>query len=362
MSNSTKQTNKSNDEVFNEHWHHTQLMAADNYVGTEAFPELGIWLDRDAFLGDLFVVRDTADPVYCIIVGLVSAENIRMQAHGNYSKSFDNMKFSGSKMQLTIKKPVNTIYEADFDLAIKRLEAIQAAIAVGNAPSKYFIIRDDKNNKCLRMSYPIFEHKNKSNDSPARRMLTGTYPIGSDFKDEMQSLVNASKFHVRPLLRVHRYGVQTALKLKDFESELAGALVEITFSLKHYTMGANTPGGPTNTFSGAMHQVLILQDAPPPAISPFDEDQRQGPLRLRQESPKKRKRAITDGDQIAAAQVFGPAPAQKLHEFIQGSSASPHISPAPSEETVASDEGANDKAADVPSKEESRPKKRTRAQ
>lgn len=86
----------------------------------------------------------------------------------------------------------------------------------------------------------------------------------------------------------------------QFESKLVGALIEVTFSLKHYYMAAtSTRTKAYDTFSAKIESISVL--SPPPVVrrSPYKET-------IYTRKPKPMPQMPTRGEQVQAAKVFGP--------------------------------------------------------
>lgn len=130
----------------------------DNYGASVRFNDLWKWKERDATHGDILNVKDTDEPAYIIAVATVSADKLYVKSHGNYTQSFQ-MKLGSAKMQLTLKRPENSLYTSDFDSLLGNLEKVQDAVKSGSYPEQYLIIKDEKGNKSIRLSYPLFEPK-----------------------------------------------------------------------------------------------------------------------------------------------------------------------------------------------------------
>lgn len=130
----------------------------DNYGASPQFNNLWQWKERDATHGDILNVKDTEEPAYIMAVATISADKLYVKSQGNYTQSFQ-MKLGSAKMQLTLKRPEDTIYAADFDTLLANLEKVQDAVKTSTYPQQYLIIQDDKGNKCIRLSYSLFEPK-----------------------------------------------------------------------------------------------------------------------------------------------------------------------------------------------------------
>jgi hypothetical protein len=98
-----------------------------------------------------------------------------------------------------------------------------------------------------------------------------------------------------PVYDTNDYAIKTDL----FAQKLVGSLCEITFVLKHYSMGAQGAVEAHNVFSAHVEAISILKKAPVIAPSPF---KGQG------KRPQHRPQIPTRGEQVNAATAFIPQP------------------------------------------------------
>lgn len=126
----------------------------ENYATSDDFTDLGKWGSSPS--GKTLAIAGTNDPVYIIVIGVVSTSKLYVQPHGNFSNNY-NMKVGNTKLQLTLCRPTGTVFENDFDKAMTNLQLAQENGKIGNEPQQYFIVVDDGGDKALRMSWPIFE-------------------------------------------------------------------------------------------------------------------------------------------------------------------------------------------------------------
>ena len=98
---------------------------------------------------------DTTQPLYCIVVGTVSAEKVYLGKHGNFSLKYNENALK-AKIQFTITRPNDPDFGPDFDKAIDALEEYQRGISE-TSYHRYFILKEDGNG--MRMNFPLFELK-----------------------------------------------------------------------------------------------------------------------------------------------------------------------------------------------------------
>jgi hypothetical protein len=118
-------------------------------------------------------------------------------------------------------------------------------------------------------------------------------------------------------MRVARLGSQELVDPSKFATALPGALVDVTFILRHHFIrGNNTNGGEdSNTFQAFVQQVNILKPPPPPVSSPFQDRRKGGALVIKQ-SPRKSssKQGPSRSEQVTAVDAFGPQAATRAAE------------------------------------------------
>ena len=94
------------------------------------------------------------------------------------------------------------------------------------------------------------------------------------------------------------------IKAELFADKLIGAMCEITFTLRHYSIGVQTkPGGARveahDVFSAKVEAVSVLKNPPVIVRSPF---------KGRTKRPHHRPQIPTRGEQVSAANAFVPQP------------------------------------------------------
>lgn len=111
-----------------------------------------------------------------------------------------------------------------------------------------------------------------------------------DYQDDYDNLIAQGDIQLRdgsmPVWYKDRF-----LKISEFHRYLSGALVEVIFNVKHFLVAPNQKFNKvgSNTYSGQLQQITILDLGPSDSPNPFS--QRQGPLRINQQSPLKPKEA-----------------------------------------------------------------------
>ena len=92
-------------------------------------------------------------PLYCIVVGIVSAEKAYLRKHGNFSLKYNNNALK-AKIQFTITHPNDPEFSPDFDKAVTAFEEYQQGIS--ESPyHRYFILKEEGN--AMHMNFGLFE-------------------------------------------------------------------------------------------------------------------------------------------------------------------------------------------------------------
>lgn len=121
---------------------------------------------------------------------------------------------------------------------------------------------------------------------------TGSWPVQSQYADALAAIVDT---HSVQLLPVYRANDKFVLP-EHVPDAIKGALVEIHFTVKHYTI---SKGSRHDVFSGIMEQIIIIQTAPPSIPNPYRQKLTKGPYKI----------TPTDihADQIRAVAAFVPS-------------------------------------------------------
>jgi hypothetical protein len=158
-------TSKTSD--FSEPWTRATLLKTEAYVASPDFLSRVEWA-RTGIQNNLVVARDPSDPVdvpskpaTCAIVGIVSRSRLYLEPHGNFNPNYDNLKagLEGAKTQFQVVSPTERLqFNADFDIATERLEALQRQAIKDGPNGEYFVVQDGLKN-ALRFSWPLFERR-----------------------------------------------------------------------------------------------------------------------------------------------------------------------------------------------------------
>ncbi|PPQ82748.1 hypothetical protein CVT25_009302 [Psilocybe cyanescens] len=295
---------------FNGPFVRQQLHALPQYAASPSFMNYVQWRGTGSnVLALAGGPTDPIEPAYAIVVGVVVsnrpylvgtaiAYRTSLGVQGNFSPAFaDPLKTAkAAKLQFEIAKPVlDPDFGPDYDVDYDNFLDLQGKIAKTSL-RRFFLIEDGRT---MRFNYPLWEPKTDDNDTPERNAITAGYNVNADCTPWFD-LVKQS----HQLCRLPLYDANENLDTKPetWESKLVGAMVEVTFSLKHYHMAANSQCvKASDTFSAKVESVSILRPPPPVLRSPFKN----------LASPKKLPRTPqtpSRGQQIKAARSFVPFP------------------------------------------------------
>ena len=140
-------------------------MHETSYIATPEFDATVAW--KTHRYGDVLVdkaavarVRETADAIredaVIIVVGVVEPERLYVSPMGNFNSQY-GMDFHKTKFQLSLRRPTDVDFGLDFELAVKKLEKLQDAIA--RMDNKRYLVLRQGGDVSLRFSSPMFELK-----------------------------------------------------------------------------------------------------------------------------------------------------------------------------------------------------------
>ncbi|KAH9483663.1 hypothetical protein JR316_0003133 [Psilocybe cubensis] len=255
---------------------------------------------------DTLVVNNGADgPVdiaHPVLVGRVSDDRPWLEPHGSFNPKYDPEKaIKQAKLAITVVSPIgDPDFEVDFTPSINSLINVQKAIATSNMHQHLLISIGEGTG--IRLNFPIWEKKTEQNKDGGAERFTKSYAVNDECEPWFTTMKEKHYIKQFPLYDSKDDLIQDISVLED---KLVGALVEVTFSLKHYYITSKTDK-PNDTFTAIIENITILK--PPPTVS-------HGPYRSLLSPKKKPARRIqtplgisTRGKQINAAKSFIPVP------------------------------------------------------
>jgi hypothetical protein len=97
----------------------------------------------------------TTQPLYCIVVGTISAEKAHLRKHGNFSTKY-NESAQKAKLGFTLVRPSDPVFGPDFDKAFIALDEHQHGIS--ETPyHRHFLLKEEGNG--MHMNFALFEPK-----------------------------------------------------------------------------------------------------------------------------------------------------------------------------------------------------------
>ncbi|KAJ7498315.1 hypothetical protein B0H11DRAFT_2225949 [Mycena galericulata] len=195
-----------------------------------------------------------------IAIGTVSPALLQTNTQGNWSttsKERFNKKIQDAKYTFMINTPANDpTFAPDFPLALTTLKKIQDKISKSGV-NKWFIVQDGSE-EAIRFSFHVFESKTATTQND-RTLDLRSWIVPRESQESLEEIYDT---HVIREFRVFDTD-KTRVKPRDIPSKLAGALVECSFTVEHNSFPKD------DSFSGIIHQVVILRPAPSKTPSPF---------------------------------------------------------------------------------------------
>ncbi|KAJ3572997.1 hypothetical protein NP233_g2710 [Leucocoprinus birnbaumii] len=264
-----------------------RLMRQSNYLARPGFASTVGW--TSARNGHLLVharsLEDNAqnhnEPTTCTVVGFIEKDRLYASPIGNHNPQYDRP-FSASKFQMTVSCPRSEgELRKDWVAAITVLEKLQSGI--GKTSTYRYLLEGDKRPPSIRLGAHIFEKMEPPNDdeSDIAEFPTSEWPVPASHADALKEIADTHR--VMPLVA---YDENEALILpQNTQLALAGSLVEITFSLRHYLMGKKNEEK-FDCFSGQIEQIVVIRPPGPTLPSPFRNFDRKSPWRPTEEVPE----------------------------------------------------------------------------
>jgi hypothetical protein len=95
----------------------------------------------------------TTEALYCIVIGMISADKAYLGNHGNFSPKFTD-DARKAKLQFTVTRPNDPDFGPDFDKAVLAFEDRQRIIS--DSPRHRFFLLNEEGN-AMRMNFGLFE-------------------------------------------------------------------------------------------------------------------------------------------------------------------------------------------------------------
>lgn len=143
--------------ILNGPFKRAELLLLPQYAASDDFLAAGKWV---GFKNHILSLNgdeggDTTQPLYCIVVGIISAEKAHLGKHGNFSPKY-NENAQKAKIQFTIVRPSDPVFGPDFDKAVIAFEEHQRGVS--ETPyHRFFLLKEEGNG--MRMNFALFEPK-----------------------------------------------------------------------------------------------------------------------------------------------------------------------------------------------------------
>ncbi|PPQ85623.1 hypothetical protein CVT25_012515 [Psilocybe cyanescens] len=192
------------------------------------------------------------------MVGTTISHRTSLGVQGNFSPAFaDPLKtMKAAKLQFEIARPVLDLdFGPDYNVNYDNFLDLQDKI-MKTPLRRFFLIEDGRT---MRFNYLLCKPKTDNNNM--------RYNINADCTPWFDLVKQSHQLCCVPLYNANK---NLDTKPKTWESKLIGAMVEVTFSLKHYPMAANSQCvKASDTFSIKVESISILRPLPPILYSLF---------------------------------------------------------------------------------------------
>lgn len=132
--------------------YHDILLHENGYGAATQFSSSYAW--HPLKTGDVLIDTRNKQNAVISVVSRVLENRLDCTPSGNFSdRPFD--KLATSKYHLLLGVPEDTVFAADYDIAMQNLESVQQKIAPGKVGQNLIVLERDK--KVLRFTRPVFE-------------------------------------------------------------------------------------------------------------------------------------------------------------------------------------------------------------
>ena len=140
--------------TFNGPFKRAELLLLPQYAVSNDFSYTGKWTETKNHILSFNSGEGVqcSEPLYCIVVGTVSADKTYLGKHGNFSSKFNN-DARKAKIQFTINHPD---FGADYNKAIVAFQELQSVVSE-TPRHRYFLLKNEGDG--MRMNYGLFEPK-----------------------------------------------------------------------------------------------------------------------------------------------------------------------------------------------------------
>lgn len=241
-----------------------ELLLLPQYAASDDFLTAGKWAGEKNYVlsANNDEHENAMEPLYCVVVGVISSDKAFLGKHGAYNPKF-NSKVTKAKLQFTVIRPDDPEFGPDFDKAIIAFEEYQRRAS--ETPRHLFFLEP---RPAMRLNFPLFEPKGEDDDRE-RDKESLAYSVGQEFESLWTRAKTSHHCCVMPVFGTNGLPIKPDL----FPDKLIGAMCEITFTLRHYTMGPQTKEGVRveahDLFSANVEWISVLKSPPVIVQSPF---------------------------------------------------------------------------------------------
>ncbi|KAJ7103455.1 hypothetical protein B0H15DRAFT_795566 [Mycena belliarum] len=197
---------------------------------------------------------------FLVVVGRVIDSKLDVVEAGSWREQWKDP-MEKAKFVLMLEAPDATVFFQDWAPALSHVSRMDGGICDGQH-AKNFIFKD-RAGTLLRFTQNVFEKKKEGDPAIPAGYNAANWHMPKDMKATFDDV--STKFHIRPLTVYDTNDV--VVDPNTLAQRLVGALCEITYSYKHWEM-KDPKGELFDTFTGNVHQLVILQESQSPPLLP----------------------------------------------------------------------------------------------
>ena len=143
--------------TFNGPFKRAELLLLPQYAASDAFLAAGKWTGaKDHILSvNGSDNLENTEPLYCIVIGTVSANKVYLGKHGNFSLKFGE-EAQKAKLQFSVSRPNGPDFGADYDKGVLAFQEHQHNVSETHDHC-YFLLKEESN--AMLMNFALFKPK-----------------------------------------------------------------------------------------------------------------------------------------------------------------------------------------------------------
>lgn len=243
-----------------------RLATRDDFLGNREIVNHLKWFeDETVSNADILKWAEDGDLALLSTIGQVTPERVKLGPLGNWDAKYGKP-MSDAKLQFTLggvvdSPPLNDAH----NIALQVLAHLQQLGA--QTQQHNHLIVQHRGRPCIRLSMPIwvprdqvYDPQGKDSKDPGR-----FWPVPAAARSALEEILeNFQLNHIRI------YDIDgTVIPPTVMATRLVGAVVEVWFSIQHFTFGNSRGERASDTFTGKLFQLRVLRRPNTGAGSPF---------------------------------------------------------------------------------------------